>query len=96
MNNTKMNRETFWLKTLSEYYWRPEWELYDLKEDPEELINVVNKKKYKTILNSLRKKLYNWMTNTKDPWLCSPHAVLEDKGNYKNNMQCLSLFNDFY
>ena len=30
-----------------------------------------------------------------DPWICAPHAVLEDKGNFKYNPQCMPLYNKY-
>jgi N-sulfoglucosamine sulfohydrolase len=36
---------------LKKYYQRPEWELYDLKYDPEELNNIVLKPSVKVNYN---------------------------------------------
>ena len=43
----KMGLDQAWIKTLPEYYNRPEWELFDLKYDPLEQFNVVHKQSYK-------------------------------------------------
>jgi len=40
-----------WFKTLHTYYNRQEWELYDLKRDPNELYNVADKKSYQVRVN---------------------------------------------
>lgn len=82
-----------WNTNLKKYYYRDEWELYDLKFDPEELSNIANKNSSKEIFKTLQKSLYLWLNKTKDPWICSPHAVLENSGYYTNNPQCLSLLN---
>lgn len=43
LNRTRDHQFVPWYKTLNKYYQRPEWELYDLKYDPEELNNIVSK-----------------------------------------------------
>lgn len=43
LNRTRDNQPLPWYKTLKMYYERPEWELYDLKYDPEERNNIVFK-----------------------------------------------------
>ncbi|XP_063916654.1 N-sulphoglucosamine sulphohydrolase [Zophobas morio] len=93
LNRTINKENTYWFKTLKQYYNRPEWELYDLKHDPEELNNLAGKPDYKKIMQDLETQLYDWQNKTRDPWICSPHAVLEDKGAYKNNPQCMTLDN---
>lgn len=59
--------------------------------DPVELINLANKTDMQEIRNKLEKRLQKWQEITNDPWRCSPHNVLQDKGQYKNNPQCLPL-----
>lgn len=94
MKAAKENIPLPWRKTLHSYYFRSEWELYDLKKDPEELNNIVNKPSMNDTVHSLKQRLFDWQKQTEDPWICAPHAVLEDKGDYKNNPACLDLFND--
>jgi N-sulfoglucosamine sulfohydrolase len=93
LNRTRNKENLYWFKTLKEYYNRPEWELYDLKHDPEELNNLAGKNDYKIIMKELELRLFQWQNVTSDPWICSPHAVLENKGNYRNNPQCMPLEN---
>lgn len=69
--------------------------MYDLRKDAEELNNLVGKASFQDIFKNLKEKLFNWQKATDDPWICAPHAVLENKGKYKNNPQCLSLQNNF-
>jgi len=45
----------------------PEEELYDLREDPNELTNVASAETYHGVLSTLRRELYDWMDNTNDP-----------------------------
>jgi N-sulfoglucosamine sulfohydrolase len=46
---------------------RPAEELYDLKKDPFETVNVANEAKYKEAKAELRQKLDRWMKETGDP-----------------------------
>ncbi|ENN73961.1 hypothetical protein YQE_09462, partial [Dendroctonus ponderosae] len=93
LNRTKSGQPTYWFKTLKSYYNRPEWELYDMKMDPAEVNNLASKPSVSEIFRQLKKRLFEWQQNTNDPWICAPHAVLEDQGAYKNNPTCLDLDN---
>lgn len=46
---------------------RPAEELYDLRKDPNQLVNVATDKQYAKILQTLKKELANWRSKTKDP-----------------------------
>ena len=48
---------------------------------------------FKPIFEKLKSDLNIWLNVTKDPWICSPHGVLEDKGAYGSNPSCLPLYN---
>ena len=37
--------------------------------------------------------LAGWQNRTADPWLCSPHSVLEESGAYSRHPACLKLDN---
>ncbi|XP_059470427.1 N-sulphoglucosamine sulphohydrolase isoform X1 [Neocloeon triangulifer] len=96
LNRTRNKEPLNWYKTLQNYYYRPEWELFDLRLDPEEYYNVANKKSYKKIFDDLKTQLWQWQNATNDPWLCAPGAVLENTGEFKLHPACLSAgyFND--
>ncbi|KAK9729479.1 protein of unknown function (DUF4976) [Popillia japonica] len=94
LNRTRANQPLFWFKNLGMYYYRPEWELFDLKMDAIEVKNLADDPSYNTTLVELKMRLLEWQKLTKDPWICSPHAVYEDKGLYKDNPQCLGLDNE--
>lgn len=94
LNRTISKMPIPWYKTLRTYYKRDEWELYDLKSDGVEMINVAKKKDYAKIFEDLKSKLWQWQVSTDDPWRCAPHSVLEDKGENKGNPQCLTLAHD--
>lgn len=91
MNRSIAHEALPWYKTLDSYYNRDEWELYDLKRDAVELTNLAEKSSMKEIRANLEARLREWQTLTNDPWRCAPHAVLQDKGEYKNDPQCLTL-----
>ena len=79
-----------WHITLNQYYFRPEWQLFDRKEDPQERVNVADKPRYGRVLEEMRKELHSWLNVTQDPWICSPHAVLEKQSG---NTICMELLN---
>ena len=75
-----MNNESIqWFKALKEYYYREQYELFDLSKDPHETKNVANDPEYKSVFDDLKSKLYNWRNVTDDPWLCWPQGVLLGK-----------------
>ncbi|KAH0548365.1 N-sulphoglucosamine sulphohydrolase [Cotesia glomerata] len=90
LNRTRSNMPLRWTKSLNTYYNRPEWELYDLKYDPEELNNIINKSSSQPIFKELSMKLFDWQKVTNDPWICAPTGVLEPIDGDKNNLGCMS------
>ena len=67
--------------------------MYDLRKDPKELKNVAENPAYSQEMLLLKSRLYQWQNVTADPWICSPTAVLEDSGSYKQNPTCMALDN---
>ena len=94
LNRTHRKGKTHWYKNLTDYYYRPQWELYNLEKDPHELKNLAQDQNYEPVLKKLKSFLKKWQVKTNDPWICSPNAVLENTGKYKQNPQCLLLYND--
>ena len=39
-------------------------ELYDLKKDPEEMVNLIDEPRHKKLIEELNKKLFNWLQET--------------------------------
>jgi len=58
---------------------RPVEELYDVKVDPHETVNLAGDPKHRTTLERLRSTLYNQMVETHDVGLI-PEPILEDLG----------------
>eukprot|EP01084_Bolivina_argentea_P091269 164322_1 len=59
---------THWFKNLTNYYFRPEYELYDIKNDKQQLNNLAYNTQYQTVFNEMVKNLSNWESETNDPW----------------------------
>ncbi|XP_054155241.1 N-sulphoglucosamine sulphohydrolase-like [Oppia nitens] len=93
LNRTHQLLPIYWFKTLQQYYYRQEFELFDLKYDSIEAKNIYSYMKYNNITKNLKNKLKKWRTITNDPFICSPHYVLQDTGDYKSHPKCLPLFN---
>jgi N-sulfoglucosamine sulfohydrolase len=56
-------------RTVEAYIHRPQWELYDLEADPQEVVNLAGKPEHKETLDALRAKLKDFQQKTKDPWV---------------------------
>nr|CAD7199373.1 unnamed protein product [Timema douglasi] len=93
LNRTEAKEPLNWYKTLEQYYYRDEWELFDLKKDADELHNLVTVPSYQEVLSDLKKRLFDWQMVTSDPWLCAPGGILEATGRFKKHPQCLPLHN---
>ncbi|XP_067142973.1 N-sulphoglucosamine sulphohydrolase [Centruroides vittatus] len=91
---THNNISTHWFKELKHYYYRPEWELYDIINDSKETKNLIDQSKYTNVTKVLKKSLIKWQNETNDPWLCSPGSVLENIKYYRMQSHCMPLYND--
>lgn len=60
------NRDEFAKKTTQRYQWRPHEELYDIENDPFELNNLAEDKKFQSIKKDLRLRLIRWMDEQGD------------------------------
>lgn len=63
---------------------RPPEELYDVENDPYEIINLASDPNYQEKLKEMRSALYSWMEKTNDPGLI-PEPILEDLGKKYGN-----------
>ncbi|XP_054277312.1 N-sulphoglucosamine sulphohydrolase isoform X2 [Macrosteles quadrilineatus] len=93
LNRTRTKQELKWNRSLKQYYYRPQWEMFDITTDPEELDNLAYNSSFKSVVDGLIARLDVWRRDTEDPWLCSPWGVLEDAGTYKKHPHCFSLDN---
>ncbi|XP_026746870.1 N-sulphoglucosamine sulphohydrolase isoform X1 [Trichoplusia ni] len=76
LNRTRSKQALPWYKTLKQYYYRPQWELYDIRADPAEMKNLHGKPSLASVESALRERLERWQRDTSDAWLCAPGAVL--------------------
>lgn len=72
---------------------RPEYELFNVKKDPNQFVNLAGDKKYAKILKKMKKQMENWQKATQDPraeqdtdiWDTYPYygkgGVADGKGN---------------
>jgi N-sulfoglucosamine sulfohydrolase len=56
-------------RTVQDYIHRPEFELYDLKSDPDEVRNLAYLPSHTRTLEELKKKLKAFQVRTEDPWI---------------------------
>ncbi|KAK6171324.1 hypothetical protein SNE40_019538 [Patella caerulea] len=94
LTRTRHKENLNWTKSLKTYYYRTQWELYDILNDPQELNNLAYNKQYLDVIKSLKIELNQWQNVTADPWICAPNGVLEASGTYKSHPSCLPLDND--
>ncbi|XP_053607547.1 N-sulphoglucosamine sulphohydrolase isoform X2 [Plodia interpunctella] len=76
LNRTRNKQPLPWYKKLKQYYYRPQWELYDVQRDPAELNNLHGKPSLRSVEAGLQSRLLAWQRHSADPWLCAPGAVL--------------------
>ena len=72
LKNVKNNASTKWFKDTQSYYYRSEWELFDLQNDPHELKNLASESSLQNMLKDMKDQLLGWQNVTNDPWLCMP------------------------
>jgi N-sulfoglucosamine sulfohydrolase len=56
-------------RSVSAYEHRPQFELYDLEKDPDELHNLTDDSAHRDTLASLKQKLRQFQKRTGDPWV---------------------------
>ena len=56
-------------KTVKDYVYRPVFELYDIQQDPDEIVNLAFDKKYTSVLEELKLKIRIFQKQTNDPWI---------------------------
>jgi N-sulfoglucosamine sulfohydrolase len=55
-------------KKKEQFIERPQFELYDLENDPEELINLASNSAHAEILEQMKEKIKSYQKKTGDPW----------------------------
>ena len=93
LHRTAKQIETHWFKSLHRYYYRDQFELYNLTSDPLESRNLAYDEKYAEVFVMMNRWLDAWLNSTADPWRCSPGGVLQDAGKYRDHPTCMPLNN---
>jgi N-sulfoglucosamine sulfohydrolase len=55
-------------RSVEAFLHRPEWELYDLDQDPDEVNNLAGNPEYRESFNRLSEQLKLFGKQTRDPW----------------------------
>ncbi|MBL4835937.1 MAG: sulfatase [Kordiimonadaceae bacterium] len=66
--NDEAGEQVFGKRSLKAFSKRPEYELYDLDADPNEITNLADNPDYAAVLEQLKGQLHTFMKDTKDPW----------------------------
>jgi N-sulfoglucosamine sulfohydrolase len=64
-------------RSLNAYLHRPAEELYDVVNDPDQLINVAGSADFSDTLKQMRESLRQWRAASKDPWLAGQTSPFE-------------------
>lgn len=94
LNRSQSHTPTGWYKSIHDYYYRSQYELFDVINDPRETNNLAQNKTFDKVLQKLKFALHNWMNATSDPWLCSPDFILENTPTTALYPTCYPLYND--
>ncbi|MBU2905338.1 sulfatase [Arenibacter algicola] len=62
-------KEYFGKRKVEDYLFRPEFELFDLEKDPDEIVNLANDSNYKEVMDAMIQKMKAFQIKTRDPWL---------------------------
>ena len=65
----RQKRPVYGKRSVNAFLQRPKWELYDLEQDPHEVINLADDPRYGSVVEQLKAKLKNFQYQTQDPWL---------------------------
>ncbi len=70
INRTREGRSTNWYRNFTDYLYkpRPQYELYDLSNDPMELNNVAAVPEYAEIAQTLKDAIKTYQFATNDDW----------------------------
>lgn len=56
-------------RTVGRYIHRPEFEMFDLESDPDEVVNLADRPEHAATLELLKKEIKDFQQRTKDPWI---------------------------
>lgn len=67
--NLRRGNTRYGRRTIDAYLHRPKFELYDLQNDPHEVVNLADDPKYQNKLDEMKAKLKAFQKRTNDPWI---------------------------
>lgn len=67
--NIKRGNTRYGKRTIEAYLHRPKFELYDLENDPHEVVNLADDPNHKAKLDQMKAKLKAFQKQTQDPWI---------------------------
>jgi len=67
--NLRRGNTRYGRRTIDAYLHRPKFELYDLQNDPHEVVNLADDPKYQDKLNEMKARLKAFQKRTQDPWI---------------------------
>ena len=74
-------------RSMKKFLYRDQIELYDLQNDPDEIINLADHPDFQETRTELSTKLNAWMEETKDQWLVRHRLPLPGDAQWKSSRQ---------
>jgi len=65
----RAEEEYFGKRTVDTFINRPEFELYDMIEDPDEIVNLADDPAYSEVFESMKDDIRDFQLRTRDPWI---------------------------
>lgn len=65
----KNNAAVFGKRSIEAYLHRPQFELYDIVKDPDEICNLADNPAYRPDMEAFKRQLKEFQTRTQDPWI---------------------------
>ena len=65
----QIGKKQYGKRIIAAYLHRPQFELYDLENDPDEIRNLAHSPSYKATIERMKQKLRSFQVQTKDSWV---------------------------
>ena len=65
----RAGEEYFGKRSIDAFINRPEFELYDMVQDPDEVVNLAGDPAYSELLESMKAEIRDFQLRTRDPWI---------------------------
>ncbi len=74
-------------RTIEKFLFRDQIEIYDLKNDPDEIINLADQPQHADLRRAMTAKLMGWLKETEDQWLVRHRPTLPGESLRTASMQ---------